>query len=72
MEQLAKFKRQQKMYLIAAPLTAFLALMKFLGIFALGYFPFYVELVMAVYCLFAAFQLKKKVSKLESSQSDSL
>lgn len=65
--KLEKYKKQKKLYFIAAPLITFLATMKYLGIFELGAFPVIVELGMAAYCLLAGIYMMIQIKTIESS-----
>jgi len=66
--KLEKYKKQKKLYFIAAPLITSLATMKYLGIFELGAFPVIVELGMAAYCLLAGIYMTMKVKTMEAGQ----
>ncbi len=64
--KLDKLRKQQILLFIAAPLTGFMAVMKYFGLFSIGAFPPYVEAGLSVYCLVFAIYTTVKIKSIES------
>lgn len=63
--KLDKLRKHQILLFIAAPLTGFMAAMKYFGLFSIGAFPLYVEAGLSVYCLVFAITTTVKIKSLE-------
>ena len=68
-EQLEAIKKQQKILYIVVPLTAFMALMKYLGLFSVGAFPPYVEAGISFVALIVIILNTQKIKKAEAERN---
>lgn len=68
-EDLENLKKQQKILFIVAPLTGFMAFMKYSGIFAIGTFPPYIEAGVSVICLIIAIRTTMQIKTIENNIS---
>ena len=66
-EELQKLKKTKGILLLIVPVTAFMAAMKFLGIFAVGSFPAYTEAVISAFALVYLVHVSRKIKSLEQS-----
>ena len=64
-EELQKLKKTKGILLLLVPLTAFMAAMKFLGVFSVGSFPVYTEAVISVFALLYLVHVSRKIKSLE-------
>ena len=66
-DPLAGLRKQQRLCFGLALLTAFMAAMKVLGVFAVGTFPWYTEAALSAYMLIYGIYLATKIRKARAN-----